>query len=323
MSRPLRIEYEGAWYHVMNRGAGRRAIFRTDSHRQIFLDLLADLSDRFNIETHAYCLMGNHYHLLLHTPLGNLSRGMRHLDGVYTQRLNRLTKSDGSLFRGRYKSIVVDADAYLLQLSRYIHRNPQEARMVGQLGDYQWSSYRAYVGKCKPPVWLQQDATFSTLGGKHKRYRRFVEEGDADTELKDFYTGKSTSPILGDKQFKERILLKHGAVAAESRSALKKVMQPPTLVEIEQAIAKVFQIPVKSIHTSRRGQLNLPKLMALQLGQQLGQQSLQELATHYQFSSYGSVSTAIGRYRKMRDGGSEVRDPICQPGPRQSFDGIT
>jgi len=103
MVRPLRIEFEGAWYHVMNRGAARRDVFVSDSQRERFLELLADLVERFGIETHAYCLMGNHYHLLLHTPFGNLGRGMRHLNGVYTQFFNRDQGRDGALFRGRYK----------------------------------------------------------------------------------------------------------------------------------------------------------------------------------------------------------------------------
>ena len=118
MARPLRIEYPGAWYHVMNRGAGRKKIFNATPHYELFLTLLEEVSERFGAEIHAYCLMGNHYHLLLHTPEGNLQRSMRHLNGVYTQRYNRMRGTDGPLFRGRYKAIVVDADHYLLHLSR-------------------------------------------------------------------------------------------------------------------------------------------------------------------------------------------------------------
>lgn len=113
MPRPQRIEYPGAWYHVMNRGAGRRVIFRTNVQRQGFLELLGELSEIYGIAVHAYCLMGNHYHLLIHTPRGNLSAAMRHLNSVYTQRFNRSIGTDGPLFRGRYKAVVVEADAYL------------------------------------------------------------------------------------------------------------------------------------------------------------------------------------------------------------------
>ena len=128
MSRPQRILYENAYYHVMNRGAGRRQIFHGREDREIFLQTLGEACHQFHVEIHAYCLMGNHYHLLIKTPQANLSRAMRHINGVYTQRYNRLNKTDGSLFRGRYKAILVDSDAYLLHLSKYIHLNPLSAR---------------------------------------------------------------------------------------------------------------------------------------------------------------------------------------------------
>jgi putative transposase len=123
MPRPQRIEYENAFYHVMNRGRGRQTIFHSDEYFQAFLAALAEAQQRFGCVVHAYCLMSNHYHLLIETPNANLSRIMRHVNGVYTQRYNRLQQTDGSLFRGRYKVILVDQDAYLLQLSRYIHSN--------------------------------------------------------------------------------------------------------------------------------------------------------------------------------------------------------
>ena len=121
MARPLRIGYPGAWYHVMNRGAGRRYIFKNNTHRHYFLSLLEDTQDRFHAEWHAYCLMGNHYHLLLRTPDANLQRIMRHLNGLYTQFFNRSERKDGPLFRGRYKAFLVDTQSYWLPLSRYIH----------------------------------------------------------------------------------------------------------------------------------------------------------------------------------------------------------
>ena len=130
MARPLRIEFPGAWHHAMNRGNARQTIFLDKGDYRAFLDLLDECSSMWGLECHAYCLMPNHYHLLLSTPSGNLSRAMRHLDGVYTQRFNRRHDRDGHLFRGRYKAILVDADSYLLQVARYIHLNPIKARLV-------------------------------------------------------------------------------------------------------------------------------------------------------------------------------------------------
>ena len=133
MPRPLRIEYENACYHVMNRGRSKQKIFHNEEYYQVFLSTLAQAHKRFSIQIQSYCLMSNHYHLLVKTPEGNLGRAMRHINGIYTQRYNRMKKTDGSLFRGRYKAILVEEDSYQLQLSRYIHRNPIEAKVVEQL----------------------------------------------------------------------------------------------------------------------------------------------------------------------------------------------
>ena len=120
MSRPLRIEYPDAWYHVMNRGRRREMIFADKNDYEMFVELLKDASDMWDVNIAAYCLMPNHYHLLLQTPAGNIARTMRHINGIYTQRYNRKCGYDGQLFKGRYKSILVHGDSYLLQLVRYI-----------------------------------------------------------------------------------------------------------------------------------------------------------------------------------------------------------
>jgi REP element-mobilizing transposase RayT len=193
MSRPLRIEYENAYYHVMNRGRGRQQIFRDKAYYEAFLTCLKEAHVRFGIQVHAYCLMGNHYHLLLSTPRGNLSRAMRHVNGVFTQRHNRLLKTDGPLFRGRYKAILVDASSYLLQLSRYIHRNPIDIHRskLHKLEDYQWSSYPAYIGKTAPPDWLIQEVIYGELGATRYKaaYRNYVDQA-TDEETTRFYQKK-------------------------------------------------------------------------------------------------------------------------------------
>jgi putative transposase len=122
MARPLRIQYPGAVYHVMNRGGSRQKIFLDEKDHQVFLNTIGEIYDRWGVEVFGWCLMGNHYHLCLRTAEGNLSRVMRHLDGLYTQRFNRFHGRDGALFRGRYKAIVVDKDNYLAQVVRYMSR---------------------------------------------------------------------------------------------------------------------------------------------------------------------------------------------------------
>jgi len=182
MSRPLRIEYPGAWYHVMNRGRRGEAIFITDEDRGIFLELLKEVVEQWNVKVAAYCLLTTHYHLLVQTPDANVSRCMRHINGVYTQRFNRVHRSDGQLFRGRYKSILIDADSYLLAVLRYIHRNPLRAGLVENLDAYHWSSHGGYVSGAKEWDWLYRDMVFSLLTEDRSRwlrvYRRYMSEED-------------------------------------------------------------------------------------------------------------------------------------------------
>ena len=163
MVRPLRVEYEGAYYHVMSRGRGRQTIFHGKRYYVRFLECLEQAHKRFALECHAYCLMGNHYHLLVRTPRGNLSRSMRHVNDVYTQYYNGLKNTDGPLFRGRYKAINIEASDYLLQVSRYIHRNRVETKksLVEQLDTYPWSSYSAYINKVDCPDWLYTDVVLA------------------------------------------------------------------------------------------------------------------------------------------------------------------
>ena len=142
MSRPLRIQYPGAVYHIMNRGRARQSTFVDETDYRAFLDTLAEAHRQWRIEMFAYCLMGNHYHLCLRTPKGNLSRIMRHVDGIYTQRFNRRHRRDGTLFRGRYKGILIDADEYLKAVVRYIHLNAVAAGLVKMPEEYRWASHQ-------------------------------------------------------------------------------------------------------------------------------------------------------------------------------------
>ncbi|MFT5117647.1 MAG: putative transposase [Kiritimatiellia bacterium] len=154
MARPLRIEFAGALYHITSRGNGREDIYASDSDRQMWLEVFGEVCRRFNWVCHAYCLMGNHYHLLVETPESNLSLGMRQLNGVYTQRFNRSQNRVGHVFQGRYKAILVEKASYLRELARYIILNPVRARMVRSAKDWVWSSYRATAGFKSPYPWL-------------------------------------------------------------------------------------------------------------------------------------------------------------------------
>ena len=181
MSRPLRIEFEGGLYHVTSRGDDREDIYINNSDRLMFLDILSDVCERFNWIIHAYCLMGNHYHLLVETPNGNLSKGMRQLNGVYTQRFNHRHDRVGHVFQGRYKAILVEKEGYFLELIRYIVLNPVRAGMVSSAKSWPWSSYRATAGLAAAPDCLKTDRilqSFSEQGAQASlAYIAFVAEG--------------------------------------------------------------------------------------------------------------------------------------------------
>jgi len=181
MARPLRIEYAGALYHVTARGDRQEDIFMSDTDRTDFLDLLGQVVERFNWLVHAYCLMDNHYHLLIETPDGNLSKGMRQFNGVYTQISNRNNNRVGHVFQGRYKAILVQKESYLLELARYIVLNPVRARMVKDAKAWPWSSYRDTVGYRETPDWLSVEWLLAAFGKRRssaqQKYRQFVAAG--------------------------------------------------------------------------------------------------------------------------------------------------
>lgn len=181
MSRPLRIAYPGAFYHLTSRGNAQATIFLDDADREIMLRVLASVVERFGWRIHAYCLMGNHYHLLAETPQPNLSRGMRWLNGVYTQRFNRRHERVGHVLQGRFNAILVERERYLLELARYIVLNPVRAGLAGAPGAWRWSSYLATAGMKAGPDWLCASTILEAFGEERRaaqgRYRKFVAAG--------------------------------------------------------------------------------------------------------------------------------------------------
>lgn len=211
MARPLRIEYPDAFYHITSRGNEQQDIFKSDTERERFLSYLQSATERYGAVIHVYCLMSNHYHLLLETPLGNLSQIMRHINGAYTTYFNTKRQRFGHLFQGRYKAILIEADEYAGELSRYIHLNPVRAGIAKRPEAYRWSSYQYYNGK-KPPKWLKVDFILSYFSRNktiaQEKYCKFVNSIiniEYDNPLKDTIA----STILGRDDFVKDISEKH------------------------------------------------------------------------------------------------------------------
>jgi REP element-mobilizing transposase RayT len=182
MTRPLRIEYPGALYHVMARGIAGEALFQDDQDRGLFLSKISEACERYNFVVHAYCLMGNHFHLVAETPDGNLSRVVRQIKGVYGQYYNRKRRRVGPVFQGRFRAQVVEKERYLLEVCRYVVLNPVRARLVERPGDWAWSSYAATAGLRKAPEFLKTDWLLCMLERKGRRkaqaaYRAFIRRG--------------------------------------------------------------------------------------------------------------------------------------------------
>lgn len=304
MPRPLRIEYENAYYHVMNRGAGRKPLFYNKRYYEAFLGCLAEAHVRFGLTVHAYCLMGNHYHLLLQTPNANLGRVMRHINGVYTQRHNRLRHTDGPLFRGRYKAILVEADAYLLQLSRYIHRNPVElkAPLVKQLEAYPWSSYPAYINTNASPDWLHRETIYGLLGRRQRYagYHAFVELGvDEETQAL-YHRGNYPAVICGDGF--RAWLYEQKLPDLDTEKRIARLSRDLSLKAVTTNVAKAYGEPEQQLRAVKRGSRQglESRKVAMYLCQRVAGATLDEIAGYFGLSHRGGVSFVLHQIRQAR-----------------------
>jgi REP element-mobilizing transposase RayT len=238
MSRPIRIEFPDALYHVTARGDRREDIFEDDADRRAFLSTFSQVVTQFNWLCYAWCLMDNHYHLLVQTPDGNLSKGMRQLNGVYTQTSNRRHQRVGHLFQGRFKAILVDSDAYLLELARYVVLNPVRAGMVRRADDWRWSSYRASMGQVPAEDFLAVDGLLAQFAQRRStaqaRYAQFVMEGINAASPWQHLKGQV---FLGDDAFVDKM---QGRVQKQQRQDVQiplaqRRAPAPTLRSIEKA----------------------------------------------------------------------------------------
>jgi REP element-mobilizing transposase RayT len=245
MARPLRINYSGAFYHVTSRGNERKNVFKSKRDREKFFEYLDSATQRYDAVIHVFCLMDNHFHLLIETPSGNLPQIMRHINGAYTTYFNLKRARSGHLFQGRYKAILVEIDEYAKELSRYIHLNPVRAKMVKTPEEYEWSSYQFYIGVKKPPEWLYRDFILGYFGGKvsiaQKEYRHFVStmvNEEYDSPLDEVVS----STLLGSPGFitfiKDKFL--SGKKPDKDLPALKALVEKASMQDIFDEVESVF-----------------------------------------------------------------------------------
>jgi len=259
MARPLRIEYPGAFYHVTSRGNEQKDVFRSRTDREKFLSYLDSATQRYNAVIHAYCLMNNHFHLILETPTGNLSQIMRHINGAYTTYFNVKRKRSGHLFQGRFKAILVEADEYAAELSRYIHLNPVRAGIATKPEDYQWSSYRYFIGQDKAPEWLKTGFILDYFGKRTteaaKKYRAFIEDL-IGKEYESPLQGTIGASILGSAGFVEEITAIHVKAMEADRNvpALRQLTRRPSPKEIIDVVNNMI---VENVKLARRVSIHI------------------------------------------------------------------
>ena len=299
MSRPLRIEYPDAWYHVLNRGRRSENVFLNKKDYKSFLELLIESTELWNVRIAAYCLMPNHYHLLLQTPDANLSRCMRHINGIYTQRFNRLHQCDGQLFRGRYKSILIDVDSYLLQLVRYIHKNPLQGGLVDRLDAYGWSSHKAYISNAKKWDWLYKEFVLSMLSDdkKHHRqaYREFLAEDDF-TEINKIFEGEKFPSVLGSERFINRIRDKFFDQKSHEEVPESRLLAP-SRERIKRVVCETYRVDEEVLLKSKRGTFNEPRNVAIYLCRRLRADRLDEICQEFGMKRYSTASSVLERVK--------------------------
>ena len=296
MARPLRIEYPGAFYHITSRGNERKSVFRSDFDREQFLSYLQSAQERYGAVIHAYCLLNNHYHLLLETPRSNLSQILHHINGAYTTYFNVKRSRAGHLFQGRYRAILVEKEEYAHELSRYIHLNPYRAGMVKNINRYRWSSYPYYLGLKEKPSWLETGLILGYFGSQDKAavrgYRRFVEEGikkPGFNPLKEVFA----STFLGGPDFVERMKEFVGERdQVRDVPSLRVFKERKGLEEIRKAVGEVL------------GEEHpLFKKFGVYVSHQYGGHALKEIGKFYRMEA-SAVSQAARRFRGevLRDG---------------------
>ena len=316
MARPLRAEYPGAVYHVTARARERTSLFRDDADREKFLELLAAAARDEAWEVHAYCLLGNRYHLLVETPLGSLSRGMHSINARYSQWLNRRHGRRGRVLEGRFKAAPLQKQKHLLELVRYVVSSPVWAGLAARAGDWRWSSYPAAAGRQAAPGWLNVDWTLSQFArgrsSARKAYRRFVAEGKGSGEDVEALLRR---PYLGDGELRRRVQATLEGKAARDETPRHRRAAGKTLDAIRRAVAKEWRVGPEALSRSRGGAdkkaaiylaRKLTRLTGREIGEAFGVKParVSNVVTEIDSGQSPALARRVGRLRKrlVREG---------------------
>ena len=290
MSRSLRIEYEGAFYHVIQRGTERKNVFKEDRDKKRLLKYINIAHERYQILIHSYCVMDNHYHFLIETPQANIAKTMHYINASYAIYYNTKYRRVGPLFQGRYKSVLVEADEYLHYVSKYIHLNPVKAKKVKNPVEYKWSSCSYYLNNEVFPKWLEKERVLGYFGsGKRERIRRYKEflemEDEVDITKENTYKGV----ILGDKGFIDAIVRKYIDEVEDN--------EVPSLKRLKR-IKEVGRYEIeKIIRRYERNEKEIRKILIYMIRKK-SSKSLKEIAEEIGGISYWGV----GKICKRMDG---------------------
>ncbi|MBW1824790.1 MAG: transposase [Deltaproteobacteria bacterium] len=303
MSRAWRIEFAGAYYHVLSRGNEQRKIFTDDEDRLLFLELIGEMSERFDIEIYAYVLMTNHYHVLLKTQKANLSESMQWFGLTYSRRYNIRHRRRGHLFQGRFKSFLIENDAYLNQLSYYIHRNPLRAGVIERLSDYKWSSYLTYAYGKKSEKWLKTKLILSQYKGikkeRYKAYRQKVQQ--YSKEEKSIWEDFRHGLFFGTQEFISEMRKKYSPEKPHKEKPQQRdVKRSKNIIEQLELAAEVIGADIEKYRESRRlsGEDKTKRDLLINMLWEMGIYKNDEIGSIFNVS-YSSVSKSVSIIRKQ------------------------
>ena len=309
MARPLRIEYEGAFYHVTARGNERRNIFFGKSDYKRFKQYLLEAKKKYNCIFHCYVLMGNHYHLIIETPDANLNKIMHYINGSYTTYINLRRSRSGHLFQGRYKAILVDKDSYIMELSRYIHLNPVRAKITEKPEDYTYSSYKDYISGTKEEF-ISEDFILSILSkdkaAARKKYRIFTENAiGLEIEAPKVYGGM----ILGGQAFIKDTLkkLKSNYLQKAEISHRKALNTSMEIENILEAVCKFFRKSKEEVVSDKKGDIRNIAIYLMKAHTGSKNSQIGELMGNV---SYSAVAKTYQRFRKKMEKDKGLRKQI-------------